>query len=80
MCDVEGTDLAGIVAIVSIFIVLPALILHYLKTRPQPKVIASHNEAELIALAERLESRVRALESLLAVAPDTPSLSLEKQP
>ena len=61
-------ELAPVIAIVSIFIVLPAMVLHYLTKNKDIAAKAAGDpavNARLVEIAERLERRIDAIESLL---------------
>ena len=61
-------ELAPVIAIVSIFIVLPAMVLHYLTKNKDIAAKAAGDpavNAKLVEIAERLERRIEAIESLL---------------
>lgn len=61
-------DLIPLFAIVSIFIVLPGMVLHYLTRNKEIAVKAAGDpamNARLVGIAERLEKRIDAIESLL---------------
>lgn len=61
-------DLIGVIAIVSIFIVLPGMVLHYLTKNKEIAAKAAGDpqmNARLVEIAERLERRIEAIESLL---------------
>jgi phage shock protein B len=60
--------LAPVLAIVSIFIVLPGMVLHYLTKNKEIAARAAGDPAmnsKLVDIAERLERRIDAIESLL---------------
>ena len=62
-------DLAGLFAIVSLFIVLPWIILHYVTKWKTAATLTSGDEAlldELYRLARRLEDRMTTVERLVA--------------
>jgi len=55
-------------AIISIFIVLPAMVLHYMSKNKEIAAKAAGDpsmNARLIEIAERLERRIEAIETLL---------------
>jgi phage shock protein B len=57
-----------IVAIISLFVVLPGMVLHYLARNRQSAAKAAGDpamNARLVEIAERLERRLDAIESLL---------------
>ena len=61
-------DLIPLIAIVSIFIVLPGMVLHYLTKNKDIAAKAAGDpamNARLVEIAERLERRIDAIESLL---------------
>jgi phage shock protein B len=61
-------ELAPVIAIVSIFIVLPGMVLHYLTKNKDIAAKAAGDprmNAKLVEIAERLERRLDAIESLL---------------
>lgn len=61
-------ELAPVLAIVSIFIVLPGMVLHYLTKNKEITAKAAGDPAmnsRLVDIAERLERRIDAIESLL---------------
>ena len=61
-------EIAPVIAIVSIFIVLPGMVLHYLTRNKEIAAKAAGDptmNARLIDVAERLERRIDAIESLL---------------
>jgi phage shock protein B len=61
-------ELAPVIAIVSIFIVLPAMVLHYLTKNKDIAAKAAGDptmNAKLVDIADRLERRLDAIESLL---------------
>ena len=61
-------ELAPVIAIVSIFIVLPGMVLHYLTKNKDIAAKAAGDptmNAKLVEIAERLERRIEAIESLL---------------
>jgi phage shock protein B len=61
-------ELAPVLAIVSIFIVLPGMVLHYLTKNKEIAAKAAGDPAmnsRLVDIADRLERRIDAIESLL---------------
>jgi phage shock protein B len=61
-------ELAPVIAIVSIFVVLPGMVLHYLTKNKDIAAKAAGDptmNARLVEVAERLERRIEAIESLL---------------
>ena len=61
-------ELVPVIAIVSIFVVLPGMVLHYLTKNKDIKAKAAGDpatNARLVDIAERLERRLDAIESLL---------------
>ncbi len=61
-------DLPGVLAIISIFIVLPGMVLHYLTRNKEIAARAAGDptmNARLVDIAERLERRIDAIETLL---------------
>ena len=61
-------ELVPVIAIVSIFIVLPGMVLHYLTKNKDIAAKAAGDpavNARLVEIAERLERRIEAIESLL---------------
>jgi phage shock protein B len=61
-------ELAPVIAIVSIFIVLPGMVLHYLTKNKDIAAKAAGDptmNAKLVDIADRLERRIEAIESLL---------------
>jgi phage shock protein B len=61
-------ELAPALAIISIFVVLPGMILHYLSKNKETAAKAAGDPAmnqKLVDIAERLERRIEAIESLL---------------
>jgi phage shock protein B len=61
-------ELAPVLAIVSIFIVLPGMVLHYLTKNKEIAAKAAGDPAmnsRLVDIAERLERRIDAIETLL---------------
>ncbi|MGH8482193.1 MAG: envelope stress response membrane protein PspB [Nevskiaceae bacterium] len=61
-------ELAPVLAIVSIFIVLPWMVLHYLTKNKEVAAKAAGDPAmnsRLVDIAERLERRIDAIETLL---------------
>ncbi len=62
----------GIVAIVSLFIVLPAVILHYVTKMRSQKGLSPEEEHMLKDLwrdAKRMEDRLEAMEAILEIEP-----------
>ena len=61
-------ELAPVFAIISIFIVLPGMVLHYLSKNKEIAARAAGDptmNARLVDIAERLERRIEAIETLL---------------
>jgi phage shock protein B len=61
-------ELAPVFAIISIFIVLPGMVLHYLTRNREIAARAAGDptmNARLVDIAERLERRIDAIETLL---------------
>lgn len=61
-------ELIPVIAIVSIFIVLPGMVLHYLTKNKDIAAKAAGDptmNAKLVDIADRLERRIEAIESLL---------------
>jgi phage shock protein B len=61
-------ELAPVFAIISIFIVLPGMVLHYLTRNKEIAARAAGDptmNARLVDIAERLERRIDAIETLL---------------
>ena len=61
-------ELIPVLAIVSIFIVLPGMVLHYLTKNKDIAAKAAGDptmNAKLVDIADRLERRIEAIESLL---------------
>ncbi len=61
-------DLIGLIAVVSIFIVLPWMILHHLSKRRESAAKSVGDpamNANLQVIAEKLEKRVQSLETIL---------------
>ena len=61
-------ELAPVLAIVSLFIVLPGMVFHYLTKSKEIAAKAAGDpamNARLIEIAERLERRIEAIETLL---------------
>jgi phage shock protein B len=61
-------ELAPALAIISIFVVLPGMVLHYLSRNKEIAARAAGDptmNARLVDIAERLERRIDAIESLL---------------
>jgi phage shock protein B len=61
-------ELAPALAIISIFVVLPGMVLHYLTKNKEIAARAAGDPAmnqRLVDVAERLERRIEAIESLL---------------
>lgn len=61
-------EIAPVIAIVSIFIVLPGMVLHYLTRNKEIAAKAAGDptmNSRLVDIAERLERRIEAIESLL---------------
>lgn len=61
-------ELIPVIAIVSIFVVLPGMVLHYLTRNKDIAAKAAGDPAmnsKLIDIADRLERRIEAIESLL---------------
>ncbi len=61
-------ELAPALAIISIFVVLPGMVLHYLTKNKEITAKAAGDPAmnsRLVDIAERLERRIDAIESLL---------------
>ena len=61
-------ELAPVIAIVSIFVVLPGMVLHYLTRNKDIAAKAAGDptmNAKLVDIADRLERRIEAIESLL---------------
>lgn len=61
-------EIVPLIAIVSLFIVLPAMVLHYLTKNKEIAAKAAGDpamNARLVDIAERLERRIEAIESLL---------------
>ena len=61
-------ELAPVIAIVSIFIVLPGMVLHYLTKNKDIAAKAAGDptmNAKLVDIADRLERRIEDIESLL---------------
>jgi phage shock protein B len=61
-------ELAPVIAIVSIFVVLPGMVLHYLTKNKDIAAKAAGDpgmNAKLVDIADRLERRIEAIESLL---------------
>jgi phage shock protein B len=88
----DTDDLIGLVAIVSLFIFLPWIILHYVTRWKTAATLTQGDEAlldELYRLARRLDDRMNTVERLVAadhpefrplgrVEPDTPISELER--
>ena len=83
-------DLAGILAIVALFIALPWLVLHYVTKWKQAPGIAPEDENlldEMHALARRLEERVQTVERIVAadhpefraLTPSRPSYQIDRR-
>lgn len=65
----DGESLAGLLAIVSLFIILPWIILHYVTKWKTAATLTTGDEAlldELYRLARRLEDRMATVERLVA--------------
>lgn len=65
----DGSDIAGLFGILSVFIVLPWIILHYVTKWKTAATLTSGDEAlldELYRLARRLEDRMATVERLVA--------------
>ncbi len=65
----DGGDLAGLLAIVSLFIFLPWIFLHYVTRWKTAATLTRGDEAlldELYRLARRLEDRMNTVERLVA--------------
>ena len=65
----NGGDLAGLFAIVSLFIILPWIILHYVTRWKTAATLTTGDEAlldELYRVARRLEDRMVTVERLVA--------------
>jgi phage shock protein B len=61
-------EFAPVIAIISIFVVLPGMVLHYLTRNKEIAARAAGDPAmnsRLVDIAERLERRIDAIESLL---------------
>ena len=61
-------DIIGLMAVISIFIVLPGMVLHYLSKNKEIAAKAAGDpnmNARLIEIAERLERRIESIETLL---------------
>ena len=61
-------EFAPVIAIISIFVVLPGMVLHYLTKNKEIAAKAAGDpamNAMLVDVAERLERRIEAIESLL---------------
>jgi phage shock protein B len=61
-------ELAPALAIISIFVVLPGMVLHYLSRNKEIAARAAGDptmNARLVEIAERLERRIDAIETLL---------------
>jgi phage shock protein B len=61
-------ELAPVIAIISIFVVLPGMVLHYLTRNKDIAAKAAGDptmNAKLVDIADRLERRIEAIESLL---------------
>jgi phage shock protein B len=61
-------ELIPVIAIVSIFVVLPYMVLHYLTKNKEIAAKAAGDpgmNAKLVDIADRLERRIEAIESLL---------------
>ena len=61
-------EFAPVIAIISIFVVLPGMVLHYLTRNKEIAAKAAGDptmNARLVDIAERLERRIEAIESLL---------------
>jgi phage shock protein B len=61
-------EFAPVIAIISIFVVLPGMVLHYLTKNKEIAAKAAGDPAmnsRLVDIAERLERRIDAIESLL---------------
>ena len=61
-------EFAPVIAIISIFVVLPGMVLHYLTRNKEIAAKAAGDptmNARLVDIAERLERRIDAIESLL---------------
>jgi phage shock protein B len=61
-------QLAPVIAIVSIFVVLPGMVLHFLTRNKDIAAKAAGDptmNAKLVDIADRLERRIEAIESLL---------------
>ena len=61
-------EIAPLFAIIAIFIVLPGMVLHYLTRNKEIAARAAGDpamNARLVEIAERLERRIEAIESLL---------------
>ncbi len=61
-------EIVPLIAIVSLFIVLPGMVLHYLTKNKEIAAKAAGDpamNARLVDIAERLERRIEAIESLL---------------
>jgi phage shock protein B len=61
-------EFAPVIAIISIFVVLPGMVLHYLTRNKEIAAKAAGDptmNSRLVDIAERLERRIDAIESLL---------------
>ena len=61
-------EFAPVIAIISIFVVLPGMVLYYLTKNKEIAARAAGDptmNARLVEIAERLERRIEAIESLL---------------
>ncbi len=63
-----GDEVIPIIAVVAIFVVLPAMFLHYITEWKKMKSLSAQDEesfGDLRSLADRLDDRIRTMERIL---------------